>query len=336
MTHKGRGMTRFRSIALFAIAALIASIALACGGDDSSSSNKTTAAGSTAGAATAATTANASPAAVTAYAHPELLAETSWLKDHLTDANLVVVDVRKKESYDANHIPNATWYDPNRLKDDADKLHVISDTAFAKLAGDIGINTTKTVVIYDDNGGLSAARLWWVLDYYGQTNGKILNGGFPKWDKEGLPESKAATTIQATTFAAKADPNVLCATDYLKQVSSNKDPNVLILDVRTAAEFTGADVRSAKGGHVPGAVNLDYQRFIADTDPKVWKPAQDIAKLLSDAGVKKGIQIITYCQTGVRASHALFTLKLMGYDTVKNYDGSWAEWGNAKDTAIAN
>jgi thiosulfate/3-mercaptopyruvate sulfurtransferase len=308
---------------VFVFAAAVASIAVACGGDSSSP------------AKAAAGASPASSAAVTAYAHPELLAETSWLKDHVNDANLVIVDVRKKESYDANHIPNATWYDPARLKDDADKLHVISDAAFSKLAGDIGINNTKTVVIYDDSAGLSAARLWWVLDYYGVTNGKILNGGFPKWDKEGLPESKAATTVQPVAFAAKADPNVLCAIDYLKQVSSNKDPNVLILDVRTAAEYSGADVRSAKGGHVPGAVNLDYQRFITDSDPKVWKPAAEISKLLSDAGVKQGIQVITYCQTGVRASFALFTLKLMGVETVKNYDGSWAEWGNLKDTAIA-
>ncbi len=319
------GRKHVKKIILFALMAALPIAAAACGGDDST--GKAAASGASAPAA--------APTQVTSYVHPEILAETGWLKDHLADKTLVVVDVRKKESYDAGHIPGAVWYDPARLKDDADKLHVISETAFAKLAGDMGIDSTKTVVTYDDSAGLSAARLWWVLGYYGQTNAKVLNGGWPKWDKEALAESKDVPAVQKTTFVAKPDDKVLCAIDYLKQVSTNKDPNVLILDVRTPAEYNGSDVRSAKGGHVPGAVNLDWQRSMTDSDPKVWKPAPELAKQFADAGVKPGIQVITYCQTGVRAAHSLFTLRLMGFDGVKNYDGSWQEWGNSKDTAVA-
>jgi len=309
---------------LLALVATLAIAAVACGGDDASSKAAAASSGSPSAAAQ-----------VTSYAHPELLAETGWLKDHLADKALVIVDVRKKEAYDANHIPGAVWYDPARLKDDADKLHVISEAAFAKLAGDLGIDGTKTVVTYDDNGGLSAARFWWVLGYYGQANAKVMNGGWPKWDKEALPESKDVPAVQKATFAAKADDKVLCAIDYLKDQSAKKDPNVIILDVRTVAEYNGSDVRSAKGGHVPGAINLDWQRSMTDNDPKVWKSAPELAKQFAEVGVKPGMQVITYCQTGVRAAHSLFTLKLMGFDGVKNYDGSWAEWGNSKDTAIA-
>ncbi len=315
-----------KRLILVGIAAALAAFAVACGGGDSTS--KATTAPSASGTASAA-------AQVTGYAHPELLAETSWLKDHLADKNLVVVDVRKKEAYDANHIPGAVWYDPNRLKDDADKLHVISEAAFSKLAGDLGIDATKTVVAYDDSAGLSAARFWWVLGYYGQANARVLNGGWPKWAKEALPVSKDVPTVQKTTFAAKVDDKVICAIDYLKETSAKKDPNVIILDVRTVAEYNGSDVRAAKGGHVPGAINLDWQRSMTDSDPKVWKSAPELAKQFADVGVKKGMQVITYCQTGVRAAHSLFTLKLMGFDSVKDYDGSWAEWGNSKDTAIA-
>jgi len=315
----------FKKFALLTAVAALAAFAVACGGDDDDGGAPV--AGSTPGAA--------ATAEVTGYARPELLAETTWLKDQLSDKSVVVVDLRKKEAYDAGHVPGAVWYDSARLKDDADKLHVIASDAFAKLAGDLGIDGTKTVVAYDDSGGLSATRFWWVLGYYGHTKAKVLNGGWLKWAKEALPQSKEAPVIQKAVFAAKADDTVLCAVDYLKQVSTNKDPNVLILDVRTPAEYNGSDVRSAKGGHVPGAINLDWQRSVTESDPKVWKPAPELAKQFQEAGLKKGIQVITYCQTGVRAAHSLFTLKLMGYDGVKNYDGSWQEWGNSKDTAIA-
>lgn len=309
----------FRNFALFAVLAAVLSLLVACGDDDTPSAKAQ---------------ANASTAPAT-YAHPELLAETTWLKDQLNDKNVVVVDVRKKDSYDANHIPGAVWYDPARLKDDADKLHVISSDAFAKLAGDLGIDNSKTVVTYDDSAGLSAARLWWVLDYYGQKHAKVLNGGWPKWAKDALPESKEVPAVQKATFTAKSDDTVLCAIDYLKDKSAKPDPNVIILDVRTVAEYNGSDVRAAKGGHVPGAINLDWQRSMTDNDPKVWKSAAELAKQFADAGVVPGKQVITYCQTGVRAAHSLFTLKLMGYENVKNYDGSWQEWGNSKDTNIA-
>lgn len=266
------------------------------------------------------------------YAHPELLAETGWLKDQLNDKNLVVVDLRKKDAYAAQHIPGAVWYDAGKLKDAADKLHVITDDEFARLAGDIGIDNTKTVVAYDDSAGLSAARFWWVLWYYGNDHGKVLNGGWPKWEKESLPTSKDTPTVEKAVFKPVVNDSVICALDYVEQKSAKKDDNLVILDVRSPAEYSGADVRAAKGGHVPNSVNLDWTRSMTDSDPKVWKSAGELAKQFEQVGVKKGMQVITYCQTGVRAAHSLFTLRLMGYDRVKNYDGSWQEWGNSKDT----
>jgi len=318
-----------RRLALIA-AALVAllGLATACGGDDNAASDKTETtvpSGQTTGQPTS------DP---NVYTNPQLLAETSWLNTKLSDKTVVAVDLRKKESYDAGHIPGAVWYDAGKLKDPDEKLYVIRDTLFAQYVGDLGIDSTKTVVAYDDNAGLSSARFWWVLWYYGDSNAKVLNGGFPKWQKENLPVSKEAPAITKAAFKATINDKVVCALDYVKQKSSSPNPNVVILDVRSTAEYTGADVRSAKGGHVPTSVNLDWTRSMTDTDPKVWKSAAELRKQFEQAGVKPGSEVITYCQTGVRAAHSLFTLQLLGYAGTRNYDGSWAEWGNSKDTPI--
>ncbi|HEY5477566.1 MAG TPA: sulfurtransferase [Tepidiformaceae bacterium] len=313
---------------LIAVIAGLATLASACGGAAKGSSSTTEAGQPAALGAATATDPNA-------YGRPELLAETTWLNGQLNDKSLVIVDLRKKDAYDAGHIPGAVWYDSTKLKDPDNANYVIKDTQFAPLVGDIGIDNSKTVVAYDDNAGLSSTRFWWVLWYYGDQNGKVLNGGFPKWQKENLPTSKDAPTVQKAVFKPVADANAIASMDAVKQKSAAKDPNVVILDVRTTAEYTGADVRSAKGGHVPTAINVDYQLSLAGSDIKVWKSAADLRKQFEQAGVKPGAQVITYCQSGVRAAHSFFTLMLLGYKSVSNYDGSWAEWGNNKDTPIA-
>lgn len=314
---------------LIAAVAGLSVLAAACGGGGAKNSSPTTAAaqGQAAGAA-----ATSDP---NAYERPELLAETSWLNGKLTDKSVVIVDLRKKDAYDAGHIPGAVWYDAGKLKDPDNATYVIRDTQFAPLVGDIGIDNSKTVVAYDDNAGLSSTRFWWVLWYYGDQNGKVLNGGFPKWQKENLPTSKDAPTVQKAVFKPVADASAIALMDGVKQKSAAKDPNVVILDVRTAAEYTGADVRSAKGGHVPNAINVDYQLSLTGSDVKVWKSAADLRKQFEQAGVKPGAQVVTYCQSGVRAAHSFFTLMLLGYKSVSNYDGSWGEWGNNKDTPVA-
>lgn len=318
-----------RRLGLITFALLALGALAACGGGtkaEPTNSQPTTASGQA-----------AAQAAVTdpnAYGRPELLAETSWLNGQLNDKSLVIVDLRKKDAYDAGHIPGAVWYDSGKLKDPDNTTYVIKDTQFAQLVGDIGIDNSKTVVAYDDNAGLSSARFWWVLWYYGDQHGKVLNGGWPKWQKENLPASKDAPTVQKAVFKAVADASAISSMDALKQKSAANDPNLVILDVRTPAEYSGADVRSAKGGHVPHAINVDYQRSMSDSDIKVWKSAAELRKQFEQAGVKPGEEVITYCQSGVRAAHSFFTLMLLGYNTVRNYDGSWGEWGNNKDTPV--
>ncbi|MFN8557711.1 MAG: sulfurtransferase [Dehalococcoidia bacterium] len=263
------------------------------------------------------------------------MAETSWLKDNLSDAKLAIVDVRAKERYDAGHIPGAVWYDPAKLKDPDDKLYVIRDTLFTEQMSKLGVTNAKTVVAYDDNAGLSSTRLWWVLWYYGHNAAMVLNGGFPKWEKESLAVTKDAPKVEPASFKTAINENVLCAIDVVKKESAATDSSTVILDVRSPAEFTGADVRAAKGGHIPRSVNLDWTRSMTEADPKVWKSAPELRRQFEQVGIKPGSQVITYCQTGVRAAHSLFTLRLVGIDGTRNYDGSWQEWGNNKDTPVS-
>lgn len=322
-------MRRFKLLALLGIPVFTIAMAACVGDDDDSGSVAAPTSAGNQSAVAASPTVNPN-----AYSRPELLVEANQIEKLVADQKVAVVDLRKKESYDAGHIPGAVWYDPNKLKDPDDKLYVIRDSLFADAVGAIGITNGRKVVAYDDGNGLSATRFWWVYWYYGG-EGAVLNGGFAKYQKDGLPISKDTPAITKAVFKPAVNNDVICALDYVEQKSDKPDPNVVILDVRSPAEYTGADVRAAKGGHVPNSVNLDWTRSLTDAEPKVWKPAAELRKQFTDAGVKPGSQVITYCQTGVRAAHSLFTLRLLGYDGLKNFDGSWQEWGNNKDTKIA-
>ncbi len=323
-------------LSLMGSAAGLAFVA-ACGAGDTAKDSGSSAPAAVSGAAPATSAGAPAAAATTAptgYAKPELLLDTEAVVAKLTDAKTVIVDLRKKESYDAGHIPGAVWYDSAKLKDPDEKLYVIREKLFSQLAGDIGIDGAKHVIAYDDQAGLSATRFWWVLWYYGHSNASVINGGWQKWEKDGRATSKEPAKIDKATFTPKINDQVICALDYVKEKGSAAGSNTVVLDVRSPAEYSGADVRAAKGGHVPNAVNLDWTRSMTETEPKVWKTAAELRKQFEGAGIKPGSEVITYCQTGVRAAHSLFTLQLMGYGGAKVYDGSWQEWGNNKDTPV--
>lgn len=270
--------------------------------------------------------------AAAGYARSELLAETDWLAEHLDDPNIRVVDMRAADAYKAGHIKNAVHLTFDKLKDSEDKLHVVNEKQVGPLMESLGIGDDTLVVAYDNQGGLGPARLWWVLDYYGHTKMKILNGGWNKWTKEGRSTVADEPKITPAKFTPKVNPNVICGISDVKNAIDQ--PDFVIVDARSAAEYAGTDVRAKRGGHIPSAVNIDWQRNVTNDDLKVFKPADELLKMYESAGVTKDKKIIAHCQTAVRSAHTLFTLRLIGYEMLQNYDGSWAEWGNDESLPV--
>ncbi|HZU75888.1 MAG TPA: sulfurtransferase, partial [Dehalococcoidia bacterium] len=266
--------------------------------------------------------------------HPELLAEPEWLAQHIADANVRVIDCAALEAYRRAHIRGAVGLPVHfYIKDPADETHVMPADQFAQLMGRLGVGNDTTVVAYDDNNSLVAARLWWVLQYYGHVNAKVLNGGWHRWLYEGRPITTHATHPEPATFTPRPRPDVLCTLDELKARVGR--PGTQILDVRSDEEWRGENDRGNKRrGHVPGAAHLEWLNFVSKDDRRIFLPAEELRAMLRSAGVEPGGEVVTYCQGGIRAAHAYFVLKLLGYNDVRNYDGSMREWANREDTPL--
>ena len=228
------------------------------------------------------------------YARPELLADADWLEAHLDNSNVRVIDCTTFDLYQKAHIKNAVGLRVNPyIKDSDDTLHVMPPDQFAKLMGDLGVGPDTTVVTYDTAGGVPASRMWWVLNYYGHTNAKVLNGGWEKWFHEGRPVSRDIPKVSAPAFVPAANEDLLCPLSYGK--SHVEDSRVLYLDMRSDGEWTGEVTRGNKrSGHIPGAVHLEWTNFMNAEPNRTWKSAPELKALLDAAGVTPDKEIITY------------------------------------------
>jgi thiosulfate/3-mercaptopyruvate sulfurtransferase len=205
--------------------------------------------------------------------------------------------------------------------------------AFEAMMARLGISDRTRVVVYDERGGIYAARLWWILNYFGHSNVSLMNGGWVKWSAEQRPAETAAATIPEAHFTARPQPQWLAtAADVVNAIDK---PGVKIVDARTQAEIDGKDLRGIKrGGFVASSVPV-YWEDLLDAQQRTFKSADELKKIYEDRGILPSQDVIAYCQVGMRASVDLFALHLIGYNKLRNYYGAWEEWGNRDDLPIA-
>lgn len=266
------------------------------------------------------------------YARPALLVETDWLAAHANDAGIRLVDMRVR-GYDEGHVPGAVHLTNDEIRDPENPPTFLpSKETFEQLMARLGITNRSRVIAYDERGGIYAARLWWILNHFGHSNVALLNGGWIKWSKEARPTSAEVPPVAAATFVARPDPRwVATAADVVAAIAR---PRVTIVDARTTAEIEGRDLRGIRrGGFIPSSVPV-YWEDALHPEWKTFKPAADLAKLYRDRGILPSDEVIAYCQVGMRASVDLFVLHLLGYDKLRNYYGSWEEWGNRDDLPV--
>jgi len=268
------------------------------------------------------------------YAHPEQLVETAWVADHSADANLRIVDMRRA-GYDAGHIPGAVYLQPDSIRDAKNAPTFLpTAAAFESTMARLGISNTTRVVVYDERGGIYAARLWWLLNAFGHTNVALLNGGWIKWTAEQRPNSTATPTLPPVQFQATLRPDwVATASDVVAAINK---PTVKIVDARTAAEIDGTNNmgNARRTGFVPSSIPI-YWEDLLDPAAKTFKSADELKAIYEAHGIQPSQEVIAYCLVGMRASVDLFALHLIGYQNLRNYYGAWEEWGNREDLPLA-
>jgi thiosulfate/3-mercaptopyruvate sulfurtransferase len=268
------------------------------------------------------------------YARPELLVDTAWLAQHLDDPGVRIVDMRAR-GYGGGHIPAAVFLDNNWIRNPkAPPTFLPTPQEFAALMAKLGISNTTRVIAYDDRGGIYAARLWWILNHYGHSNVALLDGGWIKWTAEQRPTTAVAPAVAAATFTVRPGTVKVATADQVKAAIHNS--KIKLIDARTQAEIEGKDLRNIRrGGFIESSIPV-YWEDTLDPAAKTFKAAAEIARLYRDKGIAADDEVTVYCQVGMRASHDLFTLALIGHDLRKlsNYYGAWEEWGNREDTPI--
>jgi thiosulfate/3-mercaptopyruvate sulfurtransferase len=264
----------------------------------------------------------------------DVLVDTQWVQDHLDDDSIRIVEVDENPGlYAEAHIPGAIGFDWQKDLQDQVKRDFLGPKEFGDLFGSRGISNDHTIVLYGDRNNWFAAYTYWYLQYYGYDQAKLMNGPREKWIDEGRPTSTDVPSYGSATFEAKAPNDAIRAKrdEMLKLVGTD----TRLVDVRSPQEYSGELIAMAgyeqegaqRGGHIPGAANIPWAQAVKEDG--TFKSADELRELYSGKGVVDGNDIVAYCRIGERSAHTWFVLhELLGNDNVKNYDGSWTEWGN--------
>ncbi len=268
------------------------------------------------------------------YAHPEALVSTEWVAQHANDPNVRVAEVDVDTSeYAKGHVPGAIGWNWTTQLCDTLRRDILSKHQFEKLMAEAGISNDTTVVLYGDNNNWFAAWALWQMKMYGHNDVRLMNGGRKKWLAEGRDISTDVPTPAHAAYTASGPDNGLRA--FLDQVQAAvQGGHTALVDVRSPAEFTGEILAPPglpetcqRGGHIPGARSIPWGK--ACNDDGTFKSFDELTMLYGNEGVDGAKPTIAYCRIGERSSHTWFVLRyLLGFDHVRNYDGSWTEWGN--------
>jgi thiosulfate/3-mercaptopyruvate sulfurtransferase len=271
------------------------------------------------------------------YAHPEKLVTTDWLAAHLDDPDVVIVESDEDVLlYDTGHIPGAVKVDWHTELNDSVTRDYLDGEGFARLMSEKGIGRDSTVVFYGDNFNWWAAYALWVFSLFGHPDVRLLNGGRMKWLEEGRPTTTEVPKRPETDYPVieRDDTKIRAFKDAVLRHMTDRKPMV---DVRSPEEFRGERTHMPeypqegvlRGGHIPGAASVPWKR--AANDDGTFKSVPDLKAIYAEeVGLRPQDDIVVYCRIGERSSHTWFVLtQLLGYPTVRNYDGSWTEWGNS-------
>jgi len=270
----------------------------------------------------------------------QLLVTTDWAAGHLQDEGVrfVEVDVNTR-SYDAGHIPGAAGWNWQTQLQDQLRRTIVSKQDFEKLLGDTGIDNNTTIILYGDNNNWFAAWAYWLLKYYGHEDVRLLDGGRKKWEDEGRELTTAKTDFEETEYAIEnINKEVRAFRDDVAENLGKSDFG--LVDVRSPDEFTGKILAppglkelSQRAGHIPGASNIPWSKAV--NEDGTFKSKDELRKLYESEGITPDKDIIAYCRIGERSAHSWFVLnELLEFPNVRNYDGSWTEWGNLIDAPV--
>ncbi len=283
------------------------------------------------------------------YAHPEVLLSTDWVAQHLNDANVRIIEVNEDVLlYDTGHIPGAVKVDWQQHLNDPVRREFIGPEKFAQLMDQIGVKNDTTVIFYGDRNNWWATYAYWIFKLNGHENVKVMDGGRKKWIDEGRELTKEVPHFSSSGYKAnKPHPEIRAfRDDVLQHIGGRERPQMAgdkgLVDVRSPGEYSGELMHMAdypqegtlRGGHIPGAKSIPWARAV-DADTATFKSADELKQIYGEQCISPDKDVIAYCRIGERSSHTWFVLhELLGYPRVRNYDGSWTEWGNAVGVPI--
>ena len=276
-------------------------------------------------------------------AHPETIVETGWVADNLDTENLRLVEVDvDTTAYDQGHIPGAVGWNWTTQLNDRLTRDILNKEQMQRLLGESGIGRNTTVVLYGDNNNWFATYAFWQMKIYGHRRLKMMNGGRQKWIDEGRPTNTDAAEVQRRVYrASNADTSIRATREYDIDTASTRN-HIGFVDVRAPAEFSGELLAPAnlpqegsqRGGHIPGAANIPWASAV-NAEDGTFKSVEELRSVYGGQGINGDSEVITYCRIGERSSHTWFVLtQILGYHKVRNYDGSWTEYGSIVGAAI--